>query len=312
MNKTCRNCLSANIRSSLTGIFAPFFLKRVFGIDLINLGNMLRISKNDQLIADFQKSDLSQILSFKSPALTLIRVCQDCGFVGPEMYFSRDLLQGLYRDYRLDSYNEDRCKYEPYYQQIQHLVGKDARELTARLDNVDEILKKHVNTDHFNSVLDWGGGEGRFVPRCLVEKNVFILDVSDEPLANETFTRINAPDPDMNFDFIQVCHVLEHVSSPNEFLKEVVGYLKPGGVLYIEVPQDQSDENISRFKSEPNSINHTIHEHLNLFSQHALAALAGQLGLEEIVIDKRHINIGWISGTNLSGLFRNPNVRNDQ
>jgi SAM-dependent methyltransferase len=306
MNKSCRNCLSENVKSSATGIFAPFFLKRVFGIDLIDLGRILQINQNNLLIEQFQKNNLGQLLGFQSPALTSIRVCEDCSFVGPEMYFSKDLLQGLYKDYRLDSYNQDRCKYEPYYQQIQHLVGKDVRELQARLDNIDELLKNHVDTNQFDSVLDWGGGEGRFIPRCLVDKNVFILDVSDEPLANDCFKRINEPEPGMSFDFIQICHVLEHVSSPNEFLKEAIAYLKPGGVLYIEVPQDQSDENISRFKSEPNSINHTIHEHLNLFSQESLAALGAGLGLEMIVIDKHPINLGWISGTNLSGLFRMP------
>ena len=136
---------------------------------------------------------------------------------------------------------------------------------------------------------------------------MFILDVSDEPLANKSFTRVNEPDPGMLFDFIQVCHVLEHVSSPNEFVKEVVKSLKPGGVLYIEVPQDQSDENISRFKVEPNLINHTIHEHLNLFSRGALSALAIQIGLDQIVIDKHQIDLGWIKGVHLSGLFRKPN-----
>jgi SAM-dependent methyltransferase len=307
MSKSCRNCLSENVKSASTGIFAPFFLKRVFDIDLINLSQLLQINQNNQLIEHFQKNNLNQVLGFQSPALTSIRVCEDCGFVGPEMHFSRELLQGLYQDYRLDSYNQERCKYEPYYQHIQHLVGKDVKELTARLDNIDSLLKNHVDIDQFQSVLDWGGGEGRFIPRGLVEKKVFILDVSDEPLANESFIRIDEPDPGMLFDFIQVCHVLEHVSSPNEFLKEVVKSLKPGGVLYIEVPQDQSDENILRFKVEPNSIKHTIHEHLNLFSQDALAALCGQIGLDQIVIDKHSIDLGWIKGVNLSGLFRNPN-----
>lgn len=305
MNKNCRNCLSENVKSASTGIFAPFFLKRVFGIDLISLGQFLQFKQNTQLVEYFQ-NNFNQVIGFQSPALTSIRVCADCGFVGPEMYFSRELLQSLYQDYRLDSYNQERCKYEPYYQHIQHLVGKDDRELAARLGNIEKLLKNYVDIDQFDYVLDWGGGEGRFIPGCLVEKRVFILDVSDEPLANENFTRINEPDPGILFDFIQVCHVLEHVSSPNEFVKEIVKYLKPGGVLYIEVPQDQSDENISRFKVEPNSINHTIHEHLNLFSHDALASLGHQIGLDQIVIDKHQIDFGWTKGVNLSGLFRNP------
>ncbi len=303
MEKICRNCLSHNIKFGTSGIYAPFFLKRVFNIDLINLGVMLHVNQNNQLITNFQNNGLESILNFQSPALTSIRVCSDCGFVGPDMYFSADQLQPLYQDYRMESYNQERVRYEPHYQQIQHLVGKDPKEIQERLTHVDNLLHEHVNLAEIHNVLDWGGGEGRFIPQCLSQKEVFILDVSDEPLIHQHFKRISKPDLGISFDFIQVCHVLEHVSSPHEFLKEVLQHLKPGGVIYIEVPQDQSDENLAKFYADPNSNNHIIHEHLNLFSENALNGLGAKLNLQAIKITKKEVDLGWTRGTNLGGLF---------
>lgn len=305
MEKICRNCHSKNISIGTSGIYAPFFLKRVFGIDLINLGVMLHVNKNNELITNFQSNGLESILNFQSPALTSIRVCSDCGFVGPDMHFSADQLQPLYQDYRMESYNQERVKYEPYYQQIQHLVGKDPKEIQERLTLVDSLLNEYLDLSKIHSVLDWGGGEGRFIPQCLSQKEVFILDVSDEPLINRDFKRISEPDANMFFDFIQVCHVLEHVSSPHDFLKKVVKSLKPGGYIYIEVPQDQSDENLAKFHIDPNSNNHIIHEHLNLFSENALKGLGTSVGLQEIKLTKKEVDLGWTRGTHLNGLFKN-------
>jgi SAM-dependent methyltransferase len=306
MTKSCRNCLSEDVQSATTGLLAPFFLKRVFGIDLISFGSVLEGGRNDLFVDFLRKNRLDQVLSFKSPVLTSVRICKHCGFVGPEMCFSSDLLKGLYKDYRSESYNRDRSNYEPYYARIQNLVGKDVREVETRLGNLDSLLEKNVDIKKLSSILDWGGGEGRFIPRSLVKKEVFILDVSDEPLVNERFTRIECPPPDRMFDYIQVCHVLEHVSSPHEFVKNVVKFLKPGGLLYIEVPQDQSDSNMQLFKSTPNNINHTIHEHLNLYGRDALVALGNRIGLEQIIVQRHQFDLGWTKGVNLCGLFRNP------
>lgn len=304
MTVDCRNCGSERCHLRATGLVAPFFLKRVFGINLSDLGEVLRVQNQTPCIEHMGKNGLHGLFDFKSPVLAVLRVCINCGFVGPDMRYPHEMLQRLYVDYRSDAYNEERCKYEPQYQEIQHLVGKDPQERSVRLNNLELLLTGELDLNGIHSVLDWGGGEGLFIPPCLDGKDVYILDISDEPLRNERFTRISEPAPGKLCDLILVAHVLEHVSSPREFIEEVLIHLKPGGFLYIEVPQDQSDENIERFKFSPESINHWIHEHLNLFCENSLAYLGDALELRQVRIKKNDVDVGWIKGTHLAGLFQ--------
>ena len=90
-----------------------------------------------------------------------------------------------------------------------NLVGKSEDEIRNRLDNVGSLIRKYTKLESIETVLDWGGGEGKFIPRELRNKKVFILDVSNEKLAELPFTRIEQPTVNQKFDFIQVCHVLE-------------------------------------------------------------------------------------------------------
>lgn len=304
MTMYCRNCNSLDCHSLATGVVAPFFLKRVFGINLSDLAGVLTVNNNAQLIEHIRTNNLEFLFPYKSPVLAVLRVCKRCGFVGPEMYYPEEMLAHLYTDYRSDSYNEERCRYEPQYKDVQYLVGKDPVEISVRLANLEQLLKSELELDGIHSVLDWGGGEGRFIPPCLKNKDVYILDISDEPLKDTNFTRISQPSSGQLFDLILVAHVIEHVSSPLEFMKKVLLHLKPGGFLYIEVPQDQPDENIQLFKFSPASINHWIHEHLNLYCEASLMHLGDALGAHRVTMKKNMVDLGWIKGTHLAGIFQ--------
>ncbi len=45
---------------------------------------------------------------------------------------------------------------------------------------------------------------------------------------------------DLKFDTIVMSHVLEHISDPVYILKKIYGWLKPGGVLLVSVPNAKS------------------------------------------------------------------------
>jgi len=70
-----------------------------------------------------------------------------------------------------------------------HLVGKCQEEIDSRMNNLDNIIDRHVNCNSIQTVLDWGGGEGRFVPTSLRSKSVTVLDYSTEELADPKFLR---------------------------------------------------------------------------------------------------------------------------
>ena len=56
-------------------------------------------------------------------------------------------------------------------------------------------------------------------------------------LLNVTFSEENKE----RYDIISSFHVLEHVLDPTEFIKNCYTMLKPGGILYIEVPNQNND-----------------------------------------------------------------------
>jgi hypothetical protein len=325
MNQTllCRNCRSANIIETPNGILTPFFIQRVIGqIDLrveslyesllkttdptsptlrryaakALLGIVNRLPSLKKAIANMRPNAQA---SLSVP----IRVCKDCSFVGPSQVYPFHQLVGLYRDYRSDSYNRDRCSVEPSYKSIMHLVGKCQEEIDARMENLDGIIGRFVDCENIQRVLDWGGGEGRFVPTRLRSKNVTVLDYSTEQLSDPSFLRLDLLNSTERYDYIQICHVLEHVSEPRRLMNEAISHLNHGGYIYIELPQDRSCEDLECFASRPFEIYHGIHEHLNLYSQRALKSLGISLGLKCIHICSNQLDFGWTEATVISGIF---------
>jgi SAM-dependent methyltransferase len=79
-----------------------------------------------------------------------------------------------------------------------------------------------------------------------------------------------------SFDLIRLSHVLEHMRDPVASLRVLRGWLKPGGVLYVEVP-DIEVEAQTRIRGR------LFHfGHINNFNPVTLRALAGLAGLTEL------------------------------
>jgi hypothetical protein len=233
-------------------------------------------------------------------------VPKDCGFVGPDYAYSFKELLCLYIDYRSDTYNLDRCAVEPGYVNIKDKVGKSQEEIECRLSNIDHLINIYTDINKINTVLDWGGGEGKFIPRQLQNKTVTILDVSNEPLISQTYSRLNELPADSKFDYLQVCHVLEHVSEPFTFMKEALSHVNDGGIVYLEVPQDKTDAEMNKFLDESGEMWHTLHEHINLYNIHSVEMLGKALGLKKLHVGVNRFNFGWCKTTVVSGVFSKP------
>jgi hypothetical protein len=315
MKIICRNCQSTNIFISNRGSIAPFFMKRVHGIYLTSLEETIvsfldKHPKTKVAIWIFNLFRslpiLRKIFKFRSRAVVDIRICRDCKFVGPDYGYEQNQLSGLYLDYRSESYNRERINFEPSYASLKDLIGKSAEEVSARLGNVSRLIAKHVDVNSIRNVLDWGGGEGKFVPAELRKKSVWILDISTEKLINSEFVRVDEIPANTLFDFVQICHVLEHVASPYDLMVSILPHIKSGGYIYIEVPKDRSDQDIERLLDARSAVMHTIHEHLNLFTAKSIKALGKTLNLRVLSSEEVEMNLSWLKATHVSGLFMKP------
>jgi len=94
------------------------------------------------------------------------------------------------------------------------------------------------------------------------------------------------------------------VSEPLALLKRVSSYVKPNGYLYVEVPQDLRDDQISDLKRGPAPSGVPIHEHINGYCRSSVACLARAAGLQPIDIETTKVDLGWTTGTNIRALCK--------
>lgn len=123
------------------------------------------------------------------------------------------------------------------------------------------------------SVLDYGGSQGFNLVPFTARYNCYLVDYVEHeiPFGVERIGKdVNDLRQEMQFDLILLCHVLEHVTHPVELLSRLVGLLKEGGKLYVEVPLGAFRE--WRVFSEPLT-------HVNFFSEESLWRCLTKSGL---------------------------------
>lgn len=160
--------------------------------------------------------------------------CPDCYtyFVFPQIEFNDNQWSMLYNS-------------EYFSSQSKWLIKQRAKELKQRFDKAESFF---VNKNDIK-FLDIGTGEGKtLLEGCLREWEVTGIDIIDnriEDAKNDKIKFINAKFleyqfPENYYDFIYLDSVLEHVLEPIEYLVKIKSILKPGGILYVGVPNEDS------------------------------------------------------------------------
>jgi ubiquinone/menaquinone biosynthesis C-methylase UbiE len=103
---------------------------------------------------------------------------------------------------------------------------------------INKTVAKHHDTKS-QSVLDVGGGDGRFLrPFLKAGCDCYVADFNPNPYPG--VKRIGSTLNDISvgtlFDIVICSHVLEHVTDPGDFLRQLSTFLKKDGVVYIEIP----------------------------------------------------------------------------
>jgi 2-polyprenyl-3-methyl-5-hydroxy-6-metoxy-1,4-benzoquinol methylase len=157
-----------------------------------------------------------------------------------------------------------------------------------------KILEQHIKIDKSMKIIDIGGGKCYFAN--LISKkynNIYVLEpgISRINYTDENnITKINkllddnfANENKNNFDVVTAIHVLEHVINPVQFLSNCYKILKPNGLLYIEVP-NQDDTRIELSDYYKNNIWYCL-AHISYFTQNTLKYILNKLKITNYTFD---------------------------
>lgn len=154
-------------------------------------------------------------------------------------------------------------RYAPYLKKPKPLRRRSGllkwlRSILYRNSDLRTCIKKNALGIPAGKILDVGCGAGALLHRMRElgwDANGIEIDPGAAQAARRlgldvrTGTLKNASFPDNHFDLVTAVHVLEHVHRPVEFLNELWRVLKPGGLLFVEVPNALSF-NYRVFRSE--------------------------------------------------------------
>jgi len=296
----CRNCGSPAIRDlGFIGEVAPFFLKRVFQMETCTAPAATPFKRLIQAMTVTPQKAFARI--HRHVVLLELQACTSCSFVQVKHGFADDSLSILYRDYRSETYNRDRIHYEPSYRRIADQAGFGQKETNTRIETLTVWLQDLIAPDSTFSMLDYGGADGRFLPRLTGKKYVYEISSVE---ASPGVVSIRDESQLGLYPYIQLAHILEHVNRPLEMVRNVSQWLLPGGYLYIEVPQDFPDTKIDQLVAGRYGGLVPIHEHINLYNVRSVEKLLKSAGLVIMKVEAVNLDIGWIKTTNIRALGR--------
>jgi len=277
------------------GQLAPFFLKRVFGVRIATVHSPSRWKQIVRRIVRLPQSLLERIN--RPVALVEMQLCGNCTFIQTKLPFHEDAINRLYLDYREDSYNRERIECEPTYAAIAADVGNSALELESRLSAATSFLLRHIVPGEDFTILDFGGSDGKFMPRIAAKK--FVFEISNV-VPIEGITRLHSDAELGTYSLVQLAHVVEHVVDPIGLVTYVASKVAPGGYLYIETPQEISDTERGELQTGNRMV--SIHEHINSSSVQSVGRLIEAAGLKLIAIEATHVDAGWAKAVHIRAL----------
>jgi len=196
-----------------------------------------------------------------------ITKCMDCGMVFVSPFPSEALL----KNYNLNYFVNAHGGYSKNHILNTFFLGF-AR---LRLIHIEKFLLKYKK-NVFN-VFEVGPGRGFFSKIWLDRypgSKYFAYETDNSCFSSlkDLGVELINKDTDISVDLVVMSHVLEHISNPIRFIKELTRGLKRGGVIFIEVPcQDWKYKTLD----EP---------HLLFFEKDSLHRLLKDLGFSDIEI----------------------------
>ena len=231
-------------------------------------------------ICGFRQRSESTFRDTKSGKPISVSFCQQCGFVQQTDIPTDTELKVYYsHNYRTDYKNT----YTPKLKHV-HRAGIAA---CNRLKLLLQIVESPAN----NTLLDVGAGGGEFVylanqlgfQASGIEPNQGYSEFARDTYGVSVVTSMVQDLDPGSADIITLFHVLEHIADPIAVMERFWHVLKPGGLLFIEVP------NILQPDASPANI--YFKAHLHYFSRFTLAATASRYFAVETVEDRGNLKM---------------------
>ena len=152
-------------------------------------------------------------------------------------------------------------------------LGESPQRTRRRSQRVyDIVMPKLLRGVHECRILDFGGGDGRLLTR-FVEAGATcdLVDYCESviPGVQHVGRTVDCLPSEPTYDAIICSHVVEHLAEPLPIVRELVRNLRPGGVIYVEVPVEMVEAMPA--PTEPVT-------HCNFFIPESLAALMERAG----------------------------------
>lgn len=148
------------------------------------------------------------------------------------------------------------------------------------LIDLKSFISKNINTNHFDTIVDFGGNDSSFL--SFYEKshdnliNVDLNASSKSKKINLIKKSLEDFDPlsieNFNSKLIISSHTIEHVKSPSLFIEKISKCMKDDDVLFLQFPSLELLVGDLTFDQ-------ICHQHLNIFSLKSIEILLNSFGL---------------------------------
>lgn len=196
--------------------------------------------------------------------------CSNCGLVFLSDFSHID-----------NQFYEDSNMHQKNFNIHEYLIESSSDDI-RRFNYLEEKMKN-------KTVLDFGCGAGGFLSRAStvakecegIELDAFVRTfVKESGIAcYKSLQEIAGK----KYDIITMFHVLEHIADPKSLLLEIKKYLKPNGILIIEVPNSE-DALITLYENEAFKKFTYWSCHLILYNDSTLTNLLQQVGFSRYTI----------------------------
>lgn len=244
--------------------------------DLLESSSWIEINRNCFICENDTQIKIAEIDRYLLPVVTVI--CKCCGFMFTNPVMREKDYEDFYINYYRELYTNSSQATESFFNQ-QYKTGKKIYKYLSRFTNLKG-----------KSIVEIGTGAGGILKAFKDQGNtVNGCDYGDEYL---NFGKVQGLDliqgdisriPDNSADIVIYCHVLEHIFNLEKEFENIKRILKPGGMVYVEVP----GIHFIHYTYRGNFLKFLQNAHLYHFSKKTLSNLMQKNGFKSVAVNEK-------------------------